>query len=453
MDIYKYINKYIIAPLYYLKHSDERVKQSDILEKNQYLTTKDLNSLALKKIQAIVTHAYKTTPYYRNLLDSNGIKPEDIKGFSDFNKIPILTKNNIQNNLHDMKSDCYSDNDMLQDASGGSTGEPTVFYRDKQSYQFRAADQIRHDRWSGWDRGERIALIWGAQRDLKASQSIREHVISRYISRMWELDAFDMSQENMKKYARTLEKVQPQMILGYANALVIFSEYILKHHPDHKIAVKGIISSAETLTEEKRATIEKAFHCKVLNRYGSREVGLIASECKSQKGLHINFDNLYVEVVNDGQPVEDGEFGDILVTDYNNKGMPLIRYKLGDVGRLSSKVCDCGRTLPLLESIEGRNGDFFVAQDGSLVHGEYFTHLFYGIEDISKFQVIQENMNETYIKIVTSNEDVNSENIQNIITKTKGILGKNCRVIIQFVTDIPKTSSGKYIFTISKVRS
>ena len=139
--------------------------------------------------------------------------------------------------------------------------------------------------------GQRSALIWGAQRDLKAVQSFREHVIARYIERRWELDAFEMTQASMAGFTRQLEALQPAMIIGYANALLEYARYLNEHEPNHRIRLKGIISSAEKLSEETREIVQQAFRCKVLNRYGSREVGLIASECDRQEGLHVNADN------------------------------------------------------------------------------------------------------------------------------------------------------------------
>jgi phenylacetate-CoA ligase len=451
MDFYKYINKFLVYPLYYFKSGDKRLVRLSELENNQYLEVESLNELRVNKIKDIVTYAYEHTQYYRNLLDKNNLVPEDITSIADLEKIPVLTKSDIQIYGDHMLSDIYNKKDLIKDASGGSTGEPTIFFKDLSYHQLRSADQLRHDRWSGWDLGDRFALIWGAQRDLKATQSFREFIVSRYIARIWELDAFEMNKIKMDAYVKTLEKIQPKMILGYANALVAFSEFLIKNYPNHLISPKGIISSAETLTQSKRETIEKAFGCKVLNRYGSREVGLIASECQQQSGLHINVDNVHVEIVKNGKVVPIGESGDILVTDLSNKGMPLIRYSLGDIGRLSKEMCSCGRTLPLMKSVEGRSGDFFVAHDGSLVHGEYFTHLFYGIEGVIKFQMVQESLVDIQLKIVSKDNRLKDTDINNIKNKTREILGKQCNMNVEYVKSIPPTASGKSLFTISKV--
>ncbi len=451
MDFYKYLNKYIIYPLYHFKSGDKRLQHLKQLEINKALPKADLEKLQLRKLKSIVEYAYENTPYYRELFDAVSLKPSDINTLKDIEKIPPLSKQNIQAAGKLMLSSEYDVTSLMKDASGGSTGEPTVIYRDLLCHQLRHADPIRHDRWSGWDIGDRFALIWGAQRDLKATKSIKEFIISRFIARIWELDAFEMNKNKMDSYVANLERIQPKMILGYASALVAFSKFLIKHHPDHNILPSGIISSAEMLTEDMREIIEKAFKCKVLNRYGSREVGLIASECKHQAGLHINADNVFVEVVKDGKSVPIGENGEILVTDFSNHGMPLIRYKLGDMGCLSVDSCSCGITLPLMKSVDGRVADFFVSNEGTLVHGEYFTHLFYGIEEVEKFQMIQEKIDLVTLKIVSKNSDKCTSYLKFVEKKTKEILGDKCVLDICFVDTIAPSASGKYLFTMSKV--
>lgn len=331
-DLLRPINKHIIYPLYYWKNGDKRLARLAEIEKSQFASKQEINALQLSRLRHIVEYAYQNTVYYREIMDKQNFKPDDIQHLRDIEKLPILTKKIIQERMDDMISSQYNRSELIKDSSGGSTGEPTIYYKDLERHNLRRADQIRHDRWSGWDIGKRKALVWGAQRDLKAVQSVKEHILARYIERQWELDAFEMSVQEMDKFTTLLEKIQPSMILGYANALFLYGEYLIKNKPNHQIKLDGIVSSAETLTEDKRRIIETAFKCKVLNRYGSREVGLIASECKQQSGLHINAENIYLELTDEiGHAVASGN-GDILVTDFWNFGMPMIRYKLGDVG-------------------------------------------------------------------------------------------------------------------------
>lgn len=451
-DFYRPINKHIVYPLYYWKNGDKRLSRLTELEKSQYFTPEQIKQLQLQRLQKIVRYAFDNTDYYRKVMQQRDITPGDIQTLADIEKLPLLTKALIQENMDSMISKKFSKADLFKDSSGGSTGEPTIYYKDMERHNLRRADQIRHDRWSGWDIGKRKALVWGAQRDLKAVQSFREHILATYLERQWELDAFEMSDSEMEIFTLKLEKLQPSMILGYANALQLYAEYLLKHQPNHKIRLDGIISSAETLTEEKREIIEKAFHCKVLNRYGSREVGLIASECKKQNGLHINAENIYLEIVDhNGHTVSEGS-GEIVVTDFWNFGMPLIRYKLGDVGRAGKQECGCGRGLPLLGKVEGRTGDFFVTADGSKIHGEYFTHLFYEIPEVKQFQLIQETLQLCLLRIVENKtQDHSRAYLKNIFAKTKEMLGDSVEIEVDFVDEIKPTKTGKLLFTISKV--
>jgi phenylacetate-CoA ligase len=450
LDIYSLINRKIIFPLYYWKNKDPRLAYLRQLDRQQYWSKESLESLQLTRLQEIVKYAFDHTQYYRRVMTERGLTPASIKSLKDIEKLPVLTKQIIQNHGDELISDEYKKSELIKDASGGSTGKPTEYYKDLNRHNIRRADIIRHDRWSGWNIGERSALIWGAQRDLKSLQSFKEFILSRYVARIWELDAFSMTPQNMDGFVEELIKIKPSMILGYANALYVFAQYMIEYHPNHKIKLKGIISSAETLTEKKRTTIEKAFNCKVLNRYGSREVGLIASECKQQSGLHINADNVLVEVLSGEHPMPQGERGDIVVTDFLNKGMPFIRYKLEDVGYLSVDQCQCGITLPLLGAVEGRTGDFFVGKDNTMIHGEYFTHLFYGISEVKQFQIIQHTLLDVELKIASDAPD-SKEYLSVIIEKIKSMLGEKVIVEVKFVESIPTPASGKSLFTISKV--
>ncbi len=451
LDLLRPINKHIIYPLYYWRNKDKRLSRLAELEQSQFLSEDQIKSLQLIRLQKLIEYAYNHTVYYREVMDAATIKPKDITCLADVEKLPILTKKIIQERRDDMISNQYAHSELIKDSSGGSTGEPTIYYKDLARHNLRRADQIRHDRWSGWDIGKRKALVWGAQRDLKAVQSFKEHIIARYIERQWELDAFEMSESAMYEFTSLLEKIQPSMILGYANALYLYAEFLLKNQPSHGIKLDGIVSSAETLTPEKRQTIEEAFRCKVLNRYGSREVGLIASECKQQIGLHINAENILLELVDpNGHAVSSGN-GDILVTDFWNFGMPLIRYKLGDVGTVAENKCSCGRGLPLLGNVAGRTGDFFVSQSGEKIHGEYFTHLFYEVPEIKQFQMIQESLDLIVFNLVEAKLVEDRSYLDNIMSKTKEMLGETVEIKTNFIEEIKPTATGKLLFTISKV--
>jgi phenylacetate-CoA ligase len=447
------ISKHILYPLYYIKNGDRRLKRLREIEEHQWLPQESLKTLQFNRLKNIIAYAYENVRYYRRKFDSLNLSPESIRTADDIKNIPILTKQDIQNNLEELISQRYEKKNLIQDASGGSTGKPTVFYKDLERYRLRRADQIRHDRWTGWDIGDPYALIWGAQRDISSTQTFRQYIVSNFIERCRTLDAFELNEETLHGFAEELNTYQPKMILGYANGLYEFAKYLNTATKEYNISPRGIISSAETLSAEKRLLIESTFSCKVLNRYGSREVGLVASECLHQEGLHINADNVYVEVVgSDSMPIDTDMSGDLIVTDLWNYGMPLIRYRMEDRGSLSAKLCSCGRSLPLLKTVEGRTSDFLVSKDGTLVHGEYFTHLFYGMEEVLRFQLVQETMDHVVLKLVLRRELPHEKELE-IINDISKVLGNDVKVKICIVSDIPPTASGKFLFTISKLQA
>src|SRR5258707_1233614 len=148
------------------------------------------------------------------------------------------------------------------------------------------------------------------------------------------------------------------------------------------------------LHDWQRRAIERAFGCPVTNRYGCEEVSLIACECERHGGLHVNADGIYLEVVRtDGTPAEPGEAGSLLVTDLVNRAMPLLCYQVGDVGALSERRCACGRGLPLLDRLEGREADYVVTPRGQLVSGISLTdHFATLVPGVAQLQIIQESV-------------------------------------------------------------
>ena len=200
-----------------------------------------------------------------------------------------------------------------------------------------------------------------------------------------------------------------------------------------------------------RTTIQRAFSCPVYNRYGCREFGAIAHECHTREGLHINSDRLILEILDTNyKTCPPNEIGEIVITDLDNYGMPLIRYQVGDRGAHAGYMCSCGRGLPLLHSIDGRILDVIRAPNGNILGGTFWTLLFKSKPGIAAFQVIQKNLSEitvNYIKDITTNKIP----LDFFSSKIKEKCGPNFQVNYKEVKHIPKTESGKTRFIISEL--
>jgi phenylacetate-CoA ligase len=205
------------------------------------------------------------------------------------------------------------------------------------------------------------------------------------------------------------------------------------------------------LADVERATLEEVFQCKVFDRYGCEEVSLIASECPSHSGLHLNSDHLLVEFLVDGRPAAPGECGEIHITDLTNYAMPFIRYRVEDAGTPTDRACPCGRGLPLMEKVQGRVADFLVTPEGRVIFGvsilDNFTAKFLGLERV---QIVQDEIDHLVFRIVRG-ADFTDDMLGAFRARIPEFFGPSMRFEFEFVDHIPREASGKYRFTISKV--
>ena len=197
-----------------------------------------------------------------------------------------------------------------------------------------------------------------------------------------------------------------------------------------------------------RTLAEYVFKTKVYNRYGSREVGLIAMECTEGR-MHINCRDLYLEIESPDPYTEPGE---ILITQLNNYAMPFIRYRIGDVGLLCDEMCPCGNDLPILAELLGRTTATFRTRSGTLIHGGYFTQQFYDVDGMTQFQIIQESLKHCVLKVVTNEKWTESTRCL-LVQGIQDALGTTVVVTVELVDEIPLPASGKREYTISKVDS
>lgn len=385
-------------------------------------------------LDAILEHAVKNTRYYSNF------DPKDLSSF------PILTKDIIRENFEDLKSKDLNIRKWWINTSGGSTGEPVKFIQDKEYLEISRNITYLQKQKVGYSFGDTFIKLWGDEREiLNGSQSIKSKVIN-YIKNLTFLNSFNMSEKNMYSFIEQINQKQPKLIVAYAQAMYELSKFV--EEKNIKIeSVGSIITSAGTLYPFMRESIEKNFNTKVYNRYGSREVGNIACEEPNIDGLVIT-DGVYVEIVDEnGNICEDGVEGEIVVTSLINYAMPLIRYKIGDRGILNTTKYN----FPILEKVSGRNVNMFKKSDGTLIDGEYFTHLLYHIYWINKFQIVQKDYKYVVINIVL-NENKIDDDIEQIKKGIYKILGEDCTIEFNYLDEILPLRSGKYVYTISEIK-
>ena len=396
----------------------------------------DILAFQQSQLEKLLRHAYRTTPYYRELFKAEP---------SDISQIPPLEKRHIREQLARLCSEAVPRRHRIKNATGGSTGEPLTFYQDRNYWNQRNLSVYYFDQWAGWNFGERQLIIWGDLSDVRASRDWRHQLKNFWRNHYW-LNGFHLTDLRMRTTFQKMDKSPPQTILAYPSSLYQFARFIFENGLKPRWDLKGIISSAEMLHSHHRDLAETIFSTKVYNRYGGREVGLIAMECE-EGHLHINCRDLYLEI---DSPDPYTEPGDILITQLNNYAMPFIRYRIGDIGRLSDEPCPCGSPLPVLADLLGRSTATFRTRTRTLIHAGYFTQQFYNVVGLEQFQLIQETLKHCVLKVVVNTRWTEAAR-RYMVQKIQEALGADVIVTIEFVKEIPLPTSGKREFTISKV--
>jgi len=409
------------------------------MDRNQWRCPDELNAIQWRRTKALLEHAYEHVPFYRRRFDEGGFSWNDIRDMDDFRRIPILKKTDIQQNLESLKASNYPADQLICDATGGSTGHPLTFFRNRQANAWVSEAAKRFRCWIGYQPQDKLALIWGADRDVPSSHPPNQR---------W-LNSFNCSEQQIEAFVNDLVEWKPDAIRGYASSLHLVASYIKRKnlkapHP------KCIESAAEKLWDHQRALVEEVFQCRVFEMYGSREIPSLACECQFHAGLHIFSDIRLIEVIKEGLPAGPGADGSIIVTDLTNYGMPFIRYEIGDVGVSSDEICPCGRGFPLLKQVAGRVTSTIQTPDRRHIHGEYFTHLFYGAAGVRAFQVRQRSLDKIEVAI-QPDAGFSPDLIEKIVRQMQAHLGPQVNVQWKAVDEIPPAPSGKRHFTISDV--
>jgi phenylacetate-CoA ligase len=420
------------------------------MERTQYLPKDRLETLQFERLRHLLDHAAAHCPFYARRFAEYGVGPSSLKELGDIRKFPVLRKKDIQANGADMLASNVPRSRLVENRTGGSTGKPLHFYVDLERMETRKAATIRHNRWAGYDVADRAGIIWGSTRDLAAVFEGRLPLRSAVFERSLVLDASCLSRQGMLEFANRLVKYKPRVILAYAHSAYLFAS-VLEANNLRRISPHSVITTAEMLYPHQREKIETVFGCRVFDRYGSRETSVIASECDSHSGLHVNAECLLLETLDGAEPAAPGEPGQVIITDLLNFGMPFVRYAIEDWAAMSPDACPCGRTLPLLSALEGRTTDFIRTPEGKFISGAALTiKLIAEIPGVAQAQLVQDSLDWVRFRIVKG-PDFTKASEELLLRRARELMGASVRISTEFCADIPSEPSGKFRFSVSKV--
>jgi phenylacetate-CoA ligase len=438
----------------------ERMRGAEYNRKKEYRAEKEiqgateLSQWRATRTTELLAHASVHVPYYRRLCNDRGVVERGKIDHHSLSQFPMLTRDDITKNFDDLKSDDIATRKRHSDSSGGSTGVPVRFIHDDSYMRWSKATNYYYykDILGINEPGCKKVLLWGSDRDIFQGTIGLKAKVENWLTNTVLLNSFRMTEPDMERYINVINRYKPDLIRGYASSLYELCRFAEKRHMAlHR--PKKLICAAESLRGYMREEIESVFATKAYDFYGSREIANIAGECDAGR-LHLfDFWNC-VELLDDTKTrhVSPGQEGAVVITNLFNYAMPLIRYEIGDMAVLGPEKCPCGNVLPTLKKVTGRSTDGFVFEDGTVVAGQTFTHLF-GVYcnkgQLKQFQVIQEDYRKISINVVLegSFDDADRKHIESNIRTVIG----DCEITWHILDDIPSTESGKYEFVKSLV--
>jgi phenylacetate-CoA ligase len=447
MDLYTSFVSSVLFPLHErLKHHDSLALRKQ-MEEVQWWPAERIAAFQLQRLRDLLQDVGTHVPYYRALFEQQGFDPNSVNSTADLQRLPFLTKSIIRANSEALKN--TKAQGLTRFNTGGSSGEPLVFFIGNKRISHDVAAKWRATRWWDVDIGDPEIVVWGSPIELSKQDHIkawRDKLLRTQL-----LPAFEMSASKLDQFIGLIREVKPRMLFGYPSALTHIAKHAQKRGIKmNDLGIKVAFVTSERLYDEQRHIIGQAFGCKVANGYGSRDAGFIAHECPAGN-MHLTADDIVVEIINDaGQVQPAGVAGEIVVTHLSTNDFPFIRYRTGDIAALGDQPCSCGRGLPLLQDIQGRSTDFVVATDGTVLHGLSLVYILRDLPGVQAFKVIQESRALTRVLLVADAHFSNAS-LTLIQSGFKRRLGAEVTVVVDLVDQIEAEKSGKYRYIVSHV--
>jgi phenylacetate-CoA ligase len=406
------------------------------------------------RVREMVSHAHRTVPYYRETMTRLGLLPHEFRSASDLSRLPVIEQEQLQRDPEYFQSDSHRIGEDLESRSGGSTGAPRRVKWDTAAIFQNAAHAERErsivakavGRFVNY-RESVIGSPYGTEREIQELYANRAILPSRSLVQYQHLSLLDSPERNVA----LLNGFRPDVIRSYGSYLDRLFTHVhatgaVFHRP------KVVFYDADELPERARRLISDDFGVCILSAYQAVEAFKIGFECELHNGIHLNIDLYPVRLVDeDLGDVAAGDSGEVVVSNLVNRATVLLNYRLGDVARMLTAGCTCGRTLPLMSFIEGRTDDWVTLSSGETIHPQSIRTLFTDEKEISQYQVIQRQHDHFTVALAGVTE--NAMLAERIIGRFRDRFGQAASVDVTFVKSIEPSVGGKLRPVISLVGS
>lgn len=393
------------------------------------------------RLRALIRHSYDNVPFYRSLWRDADIDPGKISGTEDLVKLPAVTKSMLVAAGDRAFDRTSSRKSMKQGRSSGSTGEPFVYYKNREHQDWWIASNFLGWQWAGWQPGERWVRL-----QFRGELTVMQRLADQLFKCMnMPIDRFD--DELMSVFASRIAEFRPVLFRTYADGGYVFAKWLVDNGQT-SLRPKAVITTGSTLYPHYREIIEQAFSSPVFDTYGGEGMA-VANQCAN--GVYHILPPVHIDLQPEGQQMEDGWPCRMLLTSLTNTAMPMIRYDIGDIAiPHSSRVHCCGCTWPSLQRIVGRDTDIVVTPTGNRLVVHHFNNCLRKFDSIRQFQVMQESLDHVVLKLVVNEKFTPAEAAEVRMSLTE-LLGDGCKLDIKKHETIPASRSGKRRYIISKI--
>jgi phenylacetate-CoA ligase len=410
----------------------------------QWRPLEEVEAYQLNALRALLARAGERIPYWRELFARLRFDPRDVRRREDLAALPILTREIVRERYADLVDPALAPANLRKSTSG-STGVPLSFEYSPESDSWRSAIRIRGYSWSGYRPGLPVFYYWAVVGERLPFARRMKTRLDRALRRETFFDSMKQVESAREDALALLRRRRPSVIVCYTQSCAQFARWIVERGLRDWEDIP-VLCGAEAVLAGDRAVIAQAFGPQIFETYGSRETMLLAAECEVHEGMHLQEENVLVEI---GAPrgqalARPGEAGDVLVTDLHNYGMPLIRYQNGDIARMAAAPqCGCGRGLRKLECVEGRRADTLRDRQGNPVPGIVFHVLFSDVrrELVRQFQAVQRPTGEVVLRVVRG-RDWSEDHFGAVVSRFGEYLG-GLPLTVEFREGIAPAANGK----------
>lgn len=433
-----------LYPLWAGRRQADSLRFARQIQRTQRFSSQDLEKWQRRRLRELLLHAFRHVPFYRRRFEIAGITPLDINSVDELSAFPALTRAEVRKYGAELLARNIPVSARTLSFAGGSTGGSIPVWIDNSRHGLNHALIDRCNSWAGMRPRDTYASLCGQGSDVQPGSSASW--LRRFADHKLLLNTALFSEDDLNRYVALLRQERPLFMVAHAQSAVLFARWC-RRHAIRDLRFRSIIVTSEELLPGDRETLENVFGARVFNRYGCREFSIIAADCPSFAGMHVNADTLIVEVEPiSGLPPGTGR---VLVTDLFNRSMPLIRYEIGDLASvLETDPCPCGRSLPRIANVHGRMTDFLVTPDNRRISGMSLAQLTGGMPQVCQMQFVQKDAMNVQLRVVAG-EGYGADTIAELRRRLDPWFRGTPELSIVTVDRIPTEPSGKYRYVIN----